>query len=67
MATNPSDNHGEGNPEAAKRFNEAETRFVQSARGKKKIQQGANVQRGEEAELEKAAQLGKQRAKGGRD
>jgi hypothetical protein len=65
MAINPSNNHGEGNPEAAKRFNKAETRFVESSRGKKKIQEGAKVQRGEEAELEKAVQLGRQRAKGG--
>jgi hypothetical protein len=32
MATNSNTNHGEGNPEGGKRFNEAETQFVESAR-----------------------------------
>ena len=36
-------NHGEGNPEAADRFNTAERKFVSSTRGKKKIQEGADV------------------------
>ena len=44
-------NHGEGNPEAADRFNTAEREFVGSARGKKKIQEGADVRPEEEAEL----------------
>ena len=34
MTTNSKPGHGEGDPESAKRFNEAETRFVDSARGK---------------------------------
>lgn len=57
-------NHGEGDPESANRFNEAERRFVDSARGKQKILGGTNVRSGEEADLEEAERLGKQRAKG---
>ena len=57
-------NHGEGNPEAADRFNAAEREFVGSARGKKKIQQGADVRPEEEAELAGSEQLGRERAKG---
>jgi hypothetical protein len=33
MSNDPSGNHGEGDPEAAARFNKAETRFVGSVRG----------------------------------
>jgi hypothetical protein len=57
-------NHGEGNPEAADRFNTAEREFVGSARGKKKIQEGAVVQPEEEADLARSEQLGRERAKG---
>jgi len=60
----PNSNHGEGDPEAAKRFNEAETRFVESARGKQRVLDGAKVRPGEEAELKEAERLGKERAKG---
>jgi hypothetical protein len=56
-------NHGEGNPEAAERFNKAEREFVDSPRGKKKIRQGAKVRPEEEAELAKAEQIGRERAK----
>jgi hypothetical protein len=56
-------NHGEGNPEAAEEFNEAEREFVNSARGKKEIRKGPRVQPGEEADLEQAEQRGKARAK----
>jgi bacterioferritin len=62
--TIPNSNHGEGDPEAAKRFNEAETRFVESARGKQRVRDGANVRPGEEAQLKEAERLGKERAKG---
>jgi hypothetical protein len=58
-----SSNHGEGNPEAAEQFNKAEREFVGSPRGKKKIRQGAKVRPEEEAELAKAEQLGRERAK----
>jgi len=56
-------NHGEGNPEAAERFNTAERDFVSSARGKKKIQEGADVRPDEEADLAGSEQLGRARAK----
>jgi hypothetical protein len=56
-------NHGEGNPEAADRFNTAEREFVSSARGKKKIQEGADVGQGEEADLAGSDQLGREGAK----
>ena len=56
-------NHGEGNPEAAERFNTAEKAFVASARGKKKIKEGPKVGPGEEAELAKAEQAGRDHAK----
>jgi hypothetical protein len=56
-------NHGEGNPEAADRFNTAEREFVSSARGRKKIQEGADVRPKEEADLARSEQLGRERAK----
>jgi hypothetical protein len=56
-------NHGEGNPEAAERFNTAEREFVASDRGKKKIKQGPQVRPNEEADLAKAEQQGRERAK----
>jgi hypothetical protein len=64
MTTNPKPNHGEGDPESAKRFNDAETRFVDSTRGKEKVVEGANVRPDEESELAEAERLGKARAKG---
>jgi hypothetical protein len=64
MANDPTKNHGEGNPEAASRFNDAETRFVESARGKAKVQGRANVRPDEQSELDEAERLGKARAKG---
>ena len=57
-------NHGEGDPEAAERFNSAEQRFVDSTRGKQKIQQGTKVRPDEEADLAKAEKAGRERAKG---
>ncbi len=56
-------NHGEGNPEAAADFNQAERDFVTSERGKKKIKAGPHVKPGEESGLEQAEQRGKSRAK----
>jgi|HubBroStandDraft_4_1064222.scaffolds.fasta_scaffold306205_2 hypothetical protein len=64
MTTNPKPNHGEGDPESAKRFNDAETRFVDSARGKEKVLAGAKVRPAEESELAEAERLGKARSKG---
>jgi hypothetical protein len=37
MTTNSKPHHGEGDPESAKRLNDAEIRFVDSARGKEKV------------------------------
>jgi hypothetical protein len=64
MAKQPTSNHGEGDPEAAERFNSAEQQFVDSTRGKQKIQKGAHVRPEEEAELAKAEKIGRERAKG---
>ncbi|HEY4750768.1 MAG TPA: hypothetical protein VIH60_10290 [Steroidobacteraceae bacterium] len=64
MTTHSKPNHGEGNPESAKQFNDAETRFVDSARGKEKVREGAKVRPDEEPELAEAERLGKARAKG---
>jgi hypothetical protein len=58
------ENHGEGNPEAADRFNTAEQGFVNSARGKKKIEEGARVSPEEEAKLVEAENLARERARG---
>lgn len=63
MSNESPSNHGEGNPEAAERFNTAEREFVGSDRGKQKIKDGAQVRPNEEAELAKAEQLGRERAK----
>lgn len=63
MNKNSSPNHGEGDREAADRFNTAERAFVDSARGKKKIEEGSKVTTGEEAELAKAEQIGRGHAK----
>jgi hypothetical protein len=56
-------NHGEGDPEAAERFNEAERKFVNSDRGKQKINEGPHVKPNEEADLANAERLGRERAK----
>jgi hypothetical protein len=56
-------NHGEGNPEAAAEFNEAEQKFVNSERGKEKIGRGAQVRPEEQAELEQAEERAKARGK----
>jgi hypothetical protein len=58
-----STNHGEGNPEAAEEFNEAERKFVNSPEGKKKISKGPQVRPDEEAELARAEQRAKERGK----
>jgi hypothetical protein len=62
MGKNPI-NHGEGNPEAAQDFNEAEREFVASDKGQRKIKEGPQVKPGEEASLEQAEQVGKSHAK----
>jgi hypothetical protein len=64
MANDPPVNHGEGNPETAKEFNDAEQRYVASARGQEAIRKGAAVLPEQEAELREAERLGKARAQG---
>jgi hypothetical protein len=64
MKNPPAVNHGEGNPEAAERFNKAETKFVASERGRKRIRAGVTMQPGEQSELDTAEQHGKARARG---
>jgi hypothetical protein len=63
MQKQPPSNHGEGNPEAAERFNTAEQEFINSKRGKQKIQEGPNVQPEEQADLAEAEKVGRQHAK----
>jgi hypothetical protein len=56
-------NHGEGNPEAADRFNSAEQEFVNSKRGNRKIHEGAQVRPEEERDLANAETIGRGHAK----
>jgi hypothetical protein len=63
MSNESPTNHGEGDPEAAERFNAAERKFVSSDRGKQKIKEGPQVKPSDEADLAKAEQLGRERAK----
>jgi hypothetical protein len=63
MGKETESNRGEGNPEAADRFNKAERAFVASARGKRKVKEGPKVAPAEEAELARAEQAGRDHAK----
>jgi len=55
------ENHGEGNPEAARHYNEDQQRFVKSGR----VQQAAEDAKGQDpAEAAAAEKAGKERAKG---
>ncbi len=56
-------NRGEGNPEAAARFNRTETAFVESARGKDAIRKGVYVPLADERALADAERRGKARSK----
>jgi hypothetical protein len=56
-------NKGEGNPEAAERFNTAEREFVNSERGQQKIQKGAQVRPEEESDLVNAEKIARERGK----
>lgn len=57
-------NHGEGDPEAAERFNIEEKAFVESSRGKRAIRKGPGVRPEEEPELEDAERRAQERARG---
>jgi hypothetical protein len=63
MSNSSPDNHGEGDPVAAKRFNKSEQAFVTSARGKQAVLDAGKVRPDEEAQLANAERLGKRRAK----
>ena len=63
MANKPPRNHGEGNPEAAQRFNEAETAFVKSEPGRTRIQKGPQVRPEEERALADAERQAAERGK----
>jgi hypothetical protein len=64
MVNDPTKNRGEGNPEAADRFNHAETAFVESAKGHAAVKAGARVNSKEQPELDEAERLGRARARG---
>lgn len=55
---------GEGNYEAARQFDEAERKFVKSGKVGEAARRAAPKSAKEEAELKKAEQIGKSRAKG---
>ena len=57
-------NQGEGNKEADRKFREAETKFVNSEEGKRKIAQAGNVSEEEARKLREAEEKGKARSKG---
>jgi hypothetical protein len=56
-------NLGEGNPEAAAEFNEAEQKFVSSHKGQKKIRSGPKVRPDEESALIEAEESAKARGR----
>ena len=64
MGKESDSNHGEGNPEAAQEFNSSEQAFVNSPRGKRKIEEGTHVRPEDEASLLEAERLRRERAKG---
>lgn len=57
-------NQGEGNKEADRKFREAQTKFVNSDEGKRKIAQAGNVSDQEARQLREAEEKGKARSKG---
>ena len=62
MATNDK-NQGEGNREAARQYNEATRKFVESGKVEDKAREAKEVDATEQAELEKAEEAGKKHAK----
>lgn len=56
--------HGEGNKEADRQFREAESAFVHSEEGKRKISEAGNLSDDKARELEKITEKTKSRAKG---
>lgn len=64
MSTLKKNVHGEGNKEADREFREAESKFVHSEEGKRKIAEAGNLTEEEAEKLEKIAEKTKSRAKG---
>ena len=64
MSSDRNRNHGEGDPEAAERFNEAETPFLKSARRERAVRKGTKVRPKEEAALQDAEKRSRERSKG---
>ena len=64
MAQQQGKNQGEGDKESDRKFREAETKFVQSEEGKRKISQAGNVSEEEARKLRKSEEKGKARSKG---
>lgn len=56
-------NQGEGDREADRRYRERTQEFVNSPRGRRKIEEGVNVDASEQGDLERAEQEGRSRAK----
>ena len=63
MGTSSGSNQGEGNREAAKNFNDAEQKFVNSSDGQSKIKKGPQVRPEEEADLKRAEEVTRSRGK----
>ena len=63
MSKKSTENHGEGNPQAAAHFNAAETAFVASKRGKAAIAAGAKATAEDAAALQQAETDGMVREK----
>ena len=63
MSASKPGNQGEGNREADRKFREAETRFVRSEEGKRRIAQAGNLSEDEARRLRETEQRTKARAK----
>lgn len=63
MSKRKSDIQGEGDKEADRKFREAESRFVQSEEGKRKIAQAGNLSEEEARKLREAEDKAKAHAK----
>jgi hypothetical protein len=64
MGKGEGNNQGEGNKEADRKFREAQTKFVKSDEGKRKIAQVGNVSDEEARRLREAEEKAKARSKG---
>ncbi|HEY5808534.1 MAG TPA: hypothetical protein VIT67_11225 [Povalibacter sp.] len=62
-AASPGANEGEGNKTADRHYREASTKFVNSERGKREIRHAGDVSDSEEADIERAEQDAKARAR----